>query len=611
MAKQYGRHCVREYHSSLLSLVLIREYAEQIQPDFFKISDNSLSESVSLDYIHDELIYFLAKINHQNLPLPSGPPDTKAIQQSKSIGDLNQLLKLVFLAAMKCSNQARYQKQIEDELAPKFGASFMQVLFDIAEEAKTAGDDLMIETAADEGDALKGVESGPTSVTDTTHTAYATKEASDLEQEEREARLLSEKERVHRENGNLREQLDEMYDRYTKLNQEHDSLQEKFDFTKERLDSVLSGKATENATKALQAKHANDVADLESKVASAEEAIDSLKRANQQLLSKAESVRELQDEFDVMKSKCDDLTRRANAGDKYKQKLEASQRLEKDNLSLKTKIADLQNQIRDSDSDQVSSNDLQRQVAEYGRVLPALELELGEKNEMKRKLELAYNTLEHRFLNLQEHSARQQATIEELQNGVQDTEATSPLTPKNWQINGPSLSTMGTEFVDQEEVLTEGLSEGLAAMNIDDQFQKFETDIRAIISAFQRQAREHSQANGGSSIELEKKLAATIERSRDTARLHIQVIDSLAQPRHVIDNGSPIVRAPKDASVPTPARAPAALSANVKRKSSVKIFQQLSAVDLQNAPSPATLRTSTPQAAAPRGSKFYSMWRKS
>merc|ERR1711939_276063 len=101
----------------------------------------------------------------------------------------------------------------------------------------------------------------------------------------------------------------------------------------------------------------------------------------------------------------------------------------KDNTSLRAKVAEMQNQLKQSDSARASSGDLQREIDEYRRLLPSIEQERYELNEMKKRLEFDYHTLEARYQDTVEQLSRQQKEVEDLQSRLQDYEdGTTPAT---------------------------------------------------------------------------------------------------------------------------------------------------------------------------------------
>ena len=179
----------------------------------------------------------------------------------------------------------------------------------------------------------------------------------------------------------MERQLEDAYARYEKLQDSLGKTQEELKQANERLTAVLAGKADAGSK---DIKNENLIASLEDRASTAEAEIEELRKSNELLKIKAERTQKLQDDYDEIKIERDRLSRKANAAEKYKQKLEASQDVEKENQSLRERVSELQTQIRQSDSRSLSTSDLQREIDEYRRLLPSIEQERYELNEMKK-----------------------------------------------------------------------------------------------------------------------------------------------------------------------------------------------------------------------------------
>ena len=489
----------------------------------------------NLKHIYKTLTTFLVEDCHQKLPLACGSPDLKEIAQSTSIADMNRLLELVFVAAITCNNCNSYLMGVQ-ELPP----STLEILVPIAQQAGPSQDSESSqgehEEHEEQGRGLDQEEHRKEKDTNKTKESESTKYGSirrpggqrigsdsELAFEQSVGQVIADKNAVLEQKSELQRQLDDMYDRHTKLQQSHDIVQDQLKEVNDRLKTVLAGK-NQPSTPAIQLKHEAKIATLEDKLASTEEQLEHAMRANEVLRIKNEKTQRLQDEYDELKIETSKLSRRANAADKYKQKLEASLNLEKENQDLREQIKDFGKHLKDSDSNRLLSSDLKRENEEYRRVLPGIEQERHELNEMKKRIEFDYLTLEARWQASEEQNTRQKAAIEELQSRLKDyEEGHSPSTPPTGG-NRKDLS-------DYDEQLVQDESREFTTVDVGDQNYISEAELRLIMSAMQAQGRDAASSGNFSGIEVEKKLAEKIERNRDTFKQLIEVIDFLAQPR--------------------------------------------------------------------------------
>ena len=122
----------------------------------------------------------------------------------------------------------------------------------------------------------------------------------------------------------------------------------------------------------------------------------------------------MQDELDEIKVERDNLAKKANTVDKYKQKLQASQNLEKENQRLQSELDDLREGHQNADQSKQQIAGLQLAVEEYKRILPKIEQDRHELQMMKRQLEFDNATLAQRCEAANELHAKDQETIADL-----------------------------------------------------------------------------------------------------------------------------------------------------------------------------------------------------
>ena len=466
---------------------------------------------------------FLVEDCGQRLPLPSGAPDLKAIAQTSSLHDTVALLKLLVVAAISCNDRVDYLSQMQE-----MDQMTMQVLIAIAQEVEDddrISDDMEQEQATPEAER-------PTSRSTSRPTSKAGPKVDvDLESEERLGRVLADNNRIAREKKDVERQLDDAYARYEKLQDSLGKTQEELKQANERLTAVLAGKA-EAGSKDI--KHETLIASLEDRALTADAEIEELRKSNEVLKVKAERTQKLQDDYDVIKIERDRLSRKANAAEKYKQKLEASQDLEKENQGLRERVSELQTQIRQSDSRSMSTSDLQREIDEYRRLLPSIEQERYELHEMKKRLEFDYHTLEARYHDASEQLRRQHEEVERLRGELQDYE--------DGVAPGDGHGQPAKDWEQEEDEIANNEARLTAALvNGDDEVENgiTEEELKAIMSAMRAQAHTGSAHERESSVRAQKKLLLAVESSRTKNRELEQHVEKQANLIRDLQNQPP------------------------------------------------------------------------
>ena len=134
-------------------------------------------------------------------------------------------------------------------------------------------------------------------------------------------------------------------------------------------------------------------------------------------------LQKLQDEIDELRVERDGLAKKANTVDKYKQKLQASQDLEKDNELLRAEIEDIRQNARNTADDLEQLDILRLKNEEYERILPGIEQDHHELQMMKRQLEIANAALAEKSEAANEQHIRDLETIEELRVEIHNAES--------------------------------------------------------------------------------------------------------------------------------------------------------------------------------------------
>ena len=190
--------------------------------------------------------------------------------------------------------------------------------------------------------------------------------------------------------------------------------------------------------------------DLETKISQQEETIASkenqanklqanlheLQRENKKLAAARDEVSQLQDELDVMKMDLEKQTRKANTADKYMQKLQASQSLEKERDALRQELEDARTQLAGMAKLRQENAALQQSNDESSRILSQIEQEHDELRMTKKQLRVNYDSLARQIDALNERFAQDQETIADLKDRHGSSDRNSVSTAMNGGLEG-------------------------------------------------------------------------------------------------------------------------------------------------------------------------------
>ena len=134
-----------------------------------------------------------------------------------------------------------------------------------------------------------------------------------------------------------------------------------------------------------------------------------------------DKVRQLRDELDEVKAERNELSKKTNTIEKYKQKLQASSKLEQEYGSMKQEIEDVRGQLKIADKARQQVAGLQLAIKEYNRTLPKIEQDCRELEMMKKQLEHDNAALVERCEVATEQHAQDRETIADLRDKLGST----------------------------------------------------------------------------------------------------------------------------------------------------------------------------------------------
>ncbi|KAL1846375.1 hypothetical protein Plec18167_007944 [Paecilomyces lecythidis] len=397
---------------------ILWEILQDIDPQYFldelperNQSDHWVPKWQNLKHIHKLVISYIRSQNDDEFPSGlDASPDLKMIAENNSIKEMNKLLKLLLIAAISSPNAETYVTTLQ-----ALSTSTQEGLKDIIQEAQNGNPEDVDHNDETKDESKPGLSVDP-----------------ELQFEERVGKVLAENDRLTSEKKEMEKALEDLHNRLARLQENNDTLQNRLASTEDRLVTLKSGKGEMGFNaKALESKSRQQedlIATQEAKLTAAQDEIDSLRMNLESLRVKNQRYQTLQDDYDELKTERDQLARKANAAEKYRQKLQAIQDFEKENQALKNQVKDLQQQLKDADSNQKWSSERDVELEEYRRVLPRIEQDRHEIQNLKKQLEFNNHALTERLQTAEEQRERDEALISELRERIRELEG-SPGSP--------------------------------------------------------------------------------------------------------------------------------------------------------------------------------------
>ncbi|KAL9016698.1 MAG: hypothetical protein Q9185_005977 [Variospora sp. 1 TL-2023] len=295
-----------------------------------------------------------------------------------------------------------------------------------------------------------------------------------LEFEERIGRLMAENQRILQENQDLQSEMRNLDARLMRLQDNNSIMQQRLAEAEDRLQS--NGPALNDGEKLsvrdLESKiqqQENDFADQESRMVKQARKTEALQKKIENLgaslNSSAKKAQDALDELDEVRKERDALAKKANMVDKFKQQLQASKDLKKENEKLlgqlddcRTKIEEIQQHAR---RDKIA---LETELEEYKKLVPSIEEDHADLLRTKRQLELDNEGLHKRWSAANKQHKQDQAIIAQLNQRVRSSSVSS--------VGSPDEDTLDGEFSGLTE---KQLKAGERASNVEKQNQELQS----------------------------------------------------------------------------------------------------------------------------------------
>ena len=320
-----------------------------------------------------------------------------------------QFLKLVLLVVITPPNEAVFQKlRTLPEPTP-------QVILRLWKEMVDQAEDEEMDRNSDKGSGRRSSDSGSKS-------SPARVMDRELLLEQHLAELKSQLDRRDAEVNDLKEAKEQTDDAYNRLQESYDAV---------RKESVETDKQLKKFTAIHNEREQRSVKELETKISQQEEVIgrqeaqinehqsreSEMQRKIRKLDAADDRLQNLQDDFDVQKAELEHQTRKANAGEKYKKKVQASQSIEKERDLARKELNDARSRLEEAGNFRRENAKLQQENREISQTLSRSERDNTELRETKQAYHGEINRLHHDSKSLRDALAQAQDRIGDLEEG--------------------------------------------------------------------------------------------------------------------------------------------------------------------------------------------------
>ncbi|KFY61125.1 hypothetical protein V496_05143 [Pseudogymnoascus sp. VKM F-4515 (FW-2607)] len=202
--------------------------------------------------------------------------------------------------------------------------------------------------------------------------------------------LLGQKRGVEQENERLLKQTADLTTRLTHLQENNDSLQDHLRDAEDRLNAPIRDDETEHRIRRLEDDIRERDEVIESQEGQLEQDRDKMARMGRELgnLKDADSrLIQLQDEIKELEFRNDELTKKANTVDRYKNKLEVQKDLQKNFKDLELENEEMKAQFQNFDKLIERNSSLEASQRQYHNSISKAEMEIFEIGSQKKMLE--------------------------------------------------------------------------------------------------------------------------------------------------------------------------------------------------------------------------------
>ena len=371
-----------------------------------------------------------------------------AIRLPKAVIRANQatkFLKLIIMVVIKPPN-THVLNQIQT--LPQQTQQVIKNLIQQADPLQSLSDD-------DEAHEESGIDSDRMVSEDGMVYSSAQRVKRELEFEEHQAKLQSKLNRRERDLEILEAEKEDVDTAYQRLQESYEAMRIQFSEQEDQLKrlTLAHNNMDQQSIRELEAK----ISQLEETVASKEFQLtehQSLEAEQQRRISKlnamADEFQKLQDEFYIQKAELLEQTKKANAGEKYKQKVQASQVIERERDALRLQLEEARPRLKAYDDLRRDNARLVKENREISSTLSQSEIGNSELRETKQGVVAENDRLRRELKVMREAYAQGQENIANLEDGSSASEAHSSPTIVDGGLESELVAT--SKFEEQMQV---------------------------------------------------------------------------------------------------------------------------------------------------------------
>ncbi|KAL8807019.1 MAG: hypothetical protein Q9182_001000 [Xanthomendoza sp. 2 TL-2023] len=393
----------------------------------------------NLKYLHKTLVSYISEECDQALFAPRAGDGLQAIAKDASLPDFLKLFQLVLQATISSPRQQEYILKMTS--LTDTSKKTLKELIENREETVEADDQ--------QDDDLSNTDT-PIFATD-----------AELAHEERYGSLMAENAHLRQERKETESELRDTFDRLIRLQESYDVLKQ--DLT-EAQDSLQMNACMRNGTESRSVKELesrirqqeNDFADQEIRMEKHERKLEAVTKKNANLEaslnSSAKKARDAKDELDEVRKERDAYAKKANMVEKFKQQLQASSGLKKENEELRSRLEDYHGQDADFENIRHENAGLVAQIEEYKKLVPRIEEDNAESFRVRGQLQLDNESLRKDLSRAQKQNKQYQATIAQLNQRVRSSSISSSGSHENEDLEAEITSSTAKQAVEDERV---------------------------------------------------------------------------------------------------------------------------------------------------------------
>ncbi|KAL1891104.1 hypothetical protein Cpir12675_005112 [Ceratocystis pirilliformis] len=243
-----------------------------------------------------------------------------------------------------------------------------------------------------------------------------------LAHEEEKISMLGQLDLARKSHADTMTRLEHLQDSYEALRLEEARLQRELDVLRK---ITQDGASDSQIIKALEDKIKEQdelIANQESQVEDDRVLKTKLTNELNSLRQKSELTEQLDDELKELKYRMEELSRKANAAERYKQKLEGQQHLQREVQNLQFEKDQLQETLKEHERIILRNQALEKTLAEVRRLHSAAEGEVYELTTLKQTLEEDIRAFQHQLTLMEERKNHDERFISELQEQLNNGE---------------------------------------------------------------------------------------------------------------------------------------------------------------------------------------------